>query len=163
MERLRDSVTGKVLSVVLMLCLTFLGSLLGFKALLASEYASAGSWRETQEYRELVREYGDRLASLYAYDQKLLREDLSYVGRRQAESVLEQAAADLDPSATNFRYIVRDSGGAQLSTNLSQGESLPTPLYYGSFVLGQYYISEFGSSDYAESTTYYEYSVEPAA
>ena len=47
MERLRDSVTGKVLSVVLMLCLTFLGSLLGFKALLASEYASAGSWRES--------------------------------------------------------------------------------------------------------------------
>ena len=157
MKRLQESPLFKAAAVVLLLALTFTGAMFGLNVLQAVPYLDSESYQNTEEFYHLRRELQDRVASAFALEQQLSTDGLAYVEQRRLTEELEQLEQSFDPSATNFRFVVRRADGSEVTSNLNQGQELPGPVYYARFTLGHYYAEELGEvsyeADFAESTS----------
>lgn len=146
MKRMQNSVTGKALSVVLMLCMVFLGTSFGLKAVQAVPYLNAESYQDTNQFYYLLRDWSDDVASACAVARQLEQEEMSYMERRQLEQQLEQLKQQLDCANTNFRFVVRTADGEIAFHNLPSNGELADQVEqvcYGSFVLGHHYVEMY--------------------
>ncbi len=154
MKRIQDSVTGKVLSVVLMLCMTFLGTRIGLMAVQALPYLDSQDYQDTSEFYYLCRNWSGQVASLFAVEQQLETGGLSYVEQQQLSQQQEQMMEQLDCANTNFRFVVRTADGEIAAQNLPANSELAgqvEQIHYGVFTLGEYYVTDFDEYVWSET------------
>ena len=139
MKRLQESVAGKVLAVVLLIGMAFIGGWYGTKAVQAVPLLGTESYRDTDAFGQLISQELDSVAIAFAMNETLKNETLDYLTRRQYQDTLDGWKKHFAPEATNLRGIVRNEHGDELFSNLKDGEKLEEPLVYASFELGDYY------------------------
>ena len=140
---------------MLLFCAVFMGASCGLKALQAAPYLSGESYQDTGQFRNLLREYQNQIAEAFALDQELEQADLTYVERQQIMERMQQLEQSLDPSATNFRFVVRSADGEIVTSNLEKGTSLADQVQeinYAFFILGEFFTSDAGEAYAAESS-----------
>ena len=155
MKRIQDSAPGKLIAWMLLFCAVFMGASCGLKALQAAPYLSGESYQDTGQFRNLLREYQNQIAESFALDQELEQADLTYVERQQIMERMQQLEQSLDPSATNFRFVVRSAGGEVVTSNLEEGTILANQVQeinYAFFILGEFCTSDAGEAYAAESS-----------
>ena len=149
MKRLQESVAGKILAVVLLVCTVFIGGRNGTHIIEWLPFNSAESYQDTDVFDELIQQELDGAAIAFAMNEALKDETLDYLTRRQYQDDLDGWEKHFAPQSTNLRGIVRNEQGDEVFSNLKDGEKLQEPLIYASFQLGNYYATllEHGESD----------------
>lgn len=149
MRHIQESVTGKLLSAAMLLCMVFTGALYGVKALQALPFVSAERYQDTGVFHQLLEQELNYVARAFAVDAKLEQEDLDYITRRQLQDELTALRERFDVSNTHLRGIVRDETGDVVFATVCNSVELPEPRYYASFVLGNGYVTMGGDESYA--------------
>ena len=155
MKRIQDGIPGKLIAWMLLFCAVFMGASCGLKALQAAPYLGGESYQDTGQFRNLLREYRNQIAEAFALDQELEQADLTCVERQRIMERMQQLEQSLDPSATNFRFVVRSAGGEVVTSNLEEGTILANQVQeinYAFFILGEFFTSDAGEAYAAESS-----------
>lgn len=150
MKQLRDSAAGRFLAWALLLCAVFAAAALALEAVQAIPYLNRESYQDTAEFYRLLRSRENQIANAFAVIGQLDGDGLTYVERRQLTDELERFQESMKSAATNFRFIVRDANGEEVTSNLPEGEELPSPVYYASFVEGEHAALGTGTDGYVE-------------
>lgn len=142
MGKLQKSTAGKFLAAILLLATAFSGAMCGFQLLTFFPFANTNNWQETNSFRSLLRDRQSELATYFANSQLLEEnQDLTYMERQQLQDGVQTLSAQMDASATWFRFQVLSSDGQEvLYSNLKDGESLSDVVdgvYYATFPLGE--------------------------
>ena len=158
-KKLQESAAGKVLAVVLLLCMTFTGALYSIKACQAVPFINAETYRDTEAFTVLLQNRLSDVARMFALNERLENESLDYVTRRNLENELTKIQESFAFEASNLRFLVRDENGEPLLDFMRSTEEHDGSVHYASFVLGQYGLDQLTvQSEYAYS---YSYSAAP--
>ena len=162
MKRIQESVTGKLLAVVLLLFTVFVGGRNGVYIIESLPFISAESYQDTEVFYQLLQQELNAAARGFAIEEELKDRSLDYLTRRQLEDELQALVDQSSFDASNLRGVVRDENGEVLITRVVNGEKLGgEPVYYASFYLGDNYAT---LKDYEGRYDFYSfYSEAPAA
>lgn len=159
MSGLRTSGWAKLLAWVLMAAAVFGAANMALDLADAFYYLDYESYQDTRDFRVLLRGRMGQVASLWTTEAQLAGGfELSYVEEQQLTQERKTLSEALQPENTNFRFLIRDVNGKEVSSGLQGGEALPSPVWYGFFVEGERYASSL-----TRHTEAYAYWVEPAA
>lgn len=146
MEKLQESIAGKITAVLLLLVSIFLSSMFACRALILLPMTSSDAWQYTSYFQHLLEQRESQVVSSYALTQDLEDPDLSYMNRRQLQDSLQQLQQSLSRESTWFRFQVRSADGSSvLSSNLPEGAELNQSVfsvYYASFLPGEHSLIE---------------------
>ena len=142
MKKLQENVAGKVLAVVLLLCMSFVSGLYSIKACQAFPYVSTESYQDTQAFCVLLRNRLEDVAKAFATKERLKDESLDYVTRRQLEDSLSAQSASFKYENSNLRFVVRNEKGEPIVNLMGDSEEYDGSVHYAGFVLGRYGLSD---------------------
>ena len=151
MKRIQESVTGKILSVALLLFMVFTGAVYGVKAVQALPFVGLESYQDSNVFRMQLSGQLQDVARAFSLAEELKQPDLDYLTRRQMQDELEELNEQFDRANSHLRGVVRDERGNVIESPLANAAPLPAPVYYASFRLGEQYVRMEWDSSYAES------------
>lgn len=150
MRKIQESAAGKVLAVVLLLCMTFIGTVYSIKACQSLPFINAETYQDTAPFYTLLHDRLNDVASAFAVNEQLKDQSLDYLTRRQLQDELEQLQDSFDVANTPLRGIVRDEYGEVIFSNTETYGSQIGPVYYASFELGEHCVTMEGYASSAQ-------------
>ena len=151
-RKFQESAAGKFLAVVLLLSMTFTGTVYSIKACQSLPFLNAESYQDTAPFYTLLHSRLNDVAAAFAVNEQLKDPSLDYLARRQLQDELKQLRDGFDVTNTPLRGIVRDEHGEAIfsNTEIFQSLSQNEMVYYASFELGNHYVTMEGFSSSAQ-------------
>lgn len=143
MKKFQESAAGKLLAVVMLICMVFTSAVFSIKAFQTLPFLNAESYRGTEAFYLLLRERLSDVARAFAINEELQEESLDYVTRRQLEDELTALRDSFEFEVSNLRFVVRDETGEPLFNLMHAVDEYDGSMHYASFTLGEYGLSQY--------------------